>query len=82
MLDRNSDGNELLGAISGNGFADMTQYDQDSNSFQDKGVGALYLGLVSTPFFLRTQDNQIQRQIRSTGLNLGEKGFSGYVTAN
>lgn len=41
-LDRNGngkidDGRELFGALSGDGFADLAQYDQDGNGFIDEG---------------------------------------------
>lgn len=42
MLDKNGDGkanngSELFGALSGNGFADLTEYDDDGNGFIDEG---------------------------------------------
>ncbi|MBV1788524.1 hypothetical protein KQ940_10705 [Marinobacterium sp. D7] len=42
MLDKNgdgkaSDGRELFGALSGNGFADLATYDEDGNGFIDEG---------------------------------------------
>lgn len=109
MLDRNgdgkaTDGRELFGAISGNGFADLALYDEDSNGFIDqgdsafgelkiwiravdgtdqyfglaeKGVGALYLGSVSTPFTLYTAGNELSGQIKSTGIYVGENGSVG-----
>lgn len=41
-LDKNgdgviNDGSELFGALSGNGFADLAQYDEDGNGFIDEG---------------------------------------------
>ncbi|MBR9884047.1 MAG: hypothetical protein GYB21_10475 [Oceanospirillales bacterium] len=109
MLDKNgdgkaTDGSELFGAISGNGFADLARYDEDGNGFidegdsiygrlqiwirtadgedqyaslQEKGVGALYLGSVETPFSLYTQGDQLSGQIRSTGLYVNENGSVG-----
>ncbi|MGM0553214.1 MAG: hypothetical protein ACQETK_05335 [Pseudomonadota bacterium] len=42
------------------------------------GVGAIYLGHVSTPFDLRhTQDNELLGQVRSTGLWVAEDGRTG-----
>ncbi len=44
------------------------------------GVGAIYLGHVSTPFDLRhTQDNELLGQVRSTGLWVAEDGRTGTV---
>lgn len=42
MLDKNgdgkaNDGTELFGALSGDGFADLRQYDEDGNGFIDEG---------------------------------------------
>ncbi|GGC00548.1 hypothetical protein GCM10011352_28370 [Marinobacterium zhoushanense] len=42
MLDKNgdgkaTDGRELFGALSGNGFADLATYDEDGNGFIDEG---------------------------------------------
>jgi hypothetical protein len=108
-LDKNSDGvindgGELFGAQSGNGFADLAAYDEDSNQWIDenddiysrlriwspdgsgadqlialgqKGVGALYLGNIATPFDLKDGDNQLQGQIASSGLYLNEDGSAG-----
>lgn len=110
-LDKNGDGNvnngtELFGALSGNGFADLAQYDDDGNQFidegdaiyselkiwvksadnhdsyfslADKGVGAIYLGAVQTPFELKNDDNQLQGQVRSSSFFVGEAGNSGTV---
>ncbi|MEH6812988.1 MAG: hypothetical protein V7677_10710 [Motiliproteus sp.] len=55
-LDRNNDGEindgtELFGALSGNGFADLLEYDEDGNGFIDEG-DAIYDSLriwVKTP---------------------------------
>ena len=108
-LDRNGngtidDGSELFGAQSGNGFADLAQYDSDGNHWIDEndsifadlrvwqkdasgadslstlaqmGVGALYLGTVSTPFSVNTANNQSLGQVRSTGIYLNENGSAG-----
>lgn len=44
------------------------------SSLEEKGVGALYLGSVATPFSLYTEGNEMRGQIRSTGLYVGENG--------
>ncbi|MBS3800085.1 MAG: hypothetical protein KGY40_03745 [Thioalkalivibrio sp.] len=46
----------------------------------EAGVGAIYLGHVSTPFDLRRgDDNSLLGQVRSTGLWVNEDGHSGTV---
>ncbi len=99
-----NDGSELFGALSGNGFADLAAYDQDTNGWIDendeiysrlriwtqtasgenqlialgeKGIGALYLGRIDTPFAIKDSGNELQGQVRSTGLFLREDGSSG-----
>lgn len=108
-LDLNGDGavtngKELFGTDSGNGFADLAKYDSDGNSWIDendaiydklriwtkdeqgndqllalgqKGVGAIYLGNVSTEFAMKDNTNQQQGQLRSTGVFLRENGTVG-----
>lgn len=108
-LDKNrdgviNDGSELFGAISGDGFADLAGYDQDSNGWIDEadtiydrlrvwvrdesgkdrlmalgsaGVGAIYLGNLATPFQLKSADNELLGQVRSSGLYLQESGAAG-----
>lgn len=108
-LDRNGNGKidngaELFGTQSGNGFADLAQYDSDGNLWIDEsdsvfadlriwqkdtsgkdtlltlaqgGVGALYLGNVTTPFSINTSNNQNLGQVRATGVYLNENGTSG-----
>ncbi|MCL2253645.1 MAG: hypothetical protein FWC09_04300 [Lachnospiraceae bacterium] len=48
-------------------------------SLADKGVGAIYLGNLSTDFTLTNQVNEAQAKIRSTGLFLYESGAVGSV---
>ena len=43
------------------------------------GVGAIYLGHIDTPFLLKDANNQLQGQVRDTGLFLREDGSSGTV---
>jgi hypothetical protein len=108
-LDRNgdgriNDGSELFGALSGNGFADLAELDDDGNGWIDeadevfdrlriwsrdgdgreqlvalgvRGVGALYLGHITTPFDIKTPDNQLTGVVRQTGLYLQEEGGAG-----
>lgn len=109
-LDRNgdgiiNDGSELFGTASGNGFADLAQYDQDGNGWIDEadeifsklliwqkdengkdilrglgeaGVGAIYLGNISTEFSLNSEkDNKTNAVVRQTGMFLYENGTAG-----
>lgn len=108
-LDRNGNGsidngNELFGTQSGNGFADLAQYDSDGNHWIDendavfaqlkilskdasgndnlstlagRGVGALYLGKISTPFSVNSAGNANLGQVRSSGIYLNENGSTG-----
>lgn len=111
MLDKNGDGranngNELFGTKSGDGFADLSDYDEDGNGFidegdrayselkiwvkgangsdqyfslADKGIGAIYLGSVHTPFEIKTEQNELQGMVRSSSFFLREDGSSGTV---
>ena len=100
-----NDGSELFGAISGDGFSDLRQFDSDKNhwidenddvfsqlqlfrpgpdgrsqliSLNEAGVGALYLGNISTPFQLRSNASQeLAGELRSSGLYLMESGIAG-----
>jgi hypothetical protein len=108
-LDNNGDGeinngSELFGANSGNGFQDLSAYDQDKNGWIDEsdsvfsrlkvwskdeqgtdfltglketGVGALYLGNISTPFELKNGVNESLGTVRASGVYLAENGSSG-----
>jgi hypothetical protein len=110
-LDRNgdgkvNDGSELFGTRSGDGFADLANYDDDANGWIDendeiydklriwtkdsdgndqllalgvKGVGAIYLGNVSTDFALKDDANATNGAIRSSGVYLNEDGTSGTI---
>lgn len=110
-LDRNrdgeiNDGSELFGARTGDGFAELSAFDEDGNGWIDsadsiydrlrvwsqdgegnrslvalgqRGVGALYLGRIETPFLLKDSDNQTQGEVRSSGLYLGEEGGAGVL---
>lgn len=102
-----NDGNELFGAKSQNGFADLAKYDSDGNGWIDEadeifdklviwtkdsqgkdvlcglgkaGVGAIYLGNVSTEFSLNSRlDNSANARIRKTGMFLYENGTAGTI---
>lgn len=108
-LDKNGNGiidngSELFGTQSGNGFADLSAYDIDKNSWIDENdaiysklqvwskdtagentlsalaklnIGALYLGNVTTPFDLKNSTNNLQGQVRSSGIYVHEDGSAG-----
>ncbi len=94
VLDKNNDrkindGSELFGALTGDGFAELTAYDEDKNGWIDEndsvydrlriwtGVGAMYLGHVSTPFAIKDADNALQGQVNATGVFLYDDGRAG-----
>lgn len=101
-----NDGSELFGPISGRGFRELAQYDEDSNQFIDeadsiysrlriwlmnedgsrqlvglgeRGVGAIYLGHVTSPFQLKDQQNQSLGEVVNSGIYLTEAGEVGVV---
>lgn len=108
-LDKNGNGiidngSELFGTQSGNGFADLSAYDINKNSWIDENdaiysklqvwskdsagkntlsalaklnIGALYLGNVTTPFDLKNSANNLQGQVRGSGIYLREDGSAG-----
>jgi hypothetical protein len=110
-LDRNddgviSDGRELFGPATGQGFAELAAHDQDGNRWIDendaiyqnlriwsrdaegrdqlvalgqRGVGAIYLGHVTTPFSLKDGQNALLGQVRDSGVFLREDGMAGTV---
>ncbi len=111
-LDKNNDGeinngSELFGALTGDGFHELSKYDEDNNGWIDeadtvftdlklftpgvdgrgqlitlteKGVGAIHLGNIITPFQLvDVESNNLSGQIRSSGLYLMESGSSGTI---
>lgn len=45
----------------------------------DKNIGAIYLGHVTTPFQLRTADNQSLGEVTDTGIYLTEEGKTGTI---
>lgn len=48
-------------------------------SLAERGIGAIYLGHTATPFSLKDAQNQLQGQIRSSGIYLSEHGQVGTV---
>jgi len=48
-------------------------------SLGQKGVGAIYLGHVSSPFSVKDGENNLLGQIQSTGIFLSENGLAGTV---
>jgi hypothetical protein len=101
-----NDGSELFGPQSGNGFADLAQYDIDGNDWIDendtiydrlriwskdesgndelvalgqRGVGAIYLGHIETPFLLKDTTNSTLGAVRDSGIFLQENGGVGTI---
>lgn len=44
-----------------------------------RGIGAIYLGHVTTPFEVKDEENQLQAAVRSSGIYLNEDGSAGTV---
>lgn len=110
-LDINNDGtinngSELFGTKSGDGFKDLSKYDEDSNGWIDendpifdklriwtkddngndvlfalgeKGVGAIYLGNISTQYDLKNSAGTSNGQIKKTGIFVKEDNSVGTV---
>ena len=110
-LDKNedgkiNDGSELFGTKSGDGFQDLSVYDEDKNgwidenddiwnklkiwvqdergnsklySLAEQGVGAICLQNVSTEFYQRQSQGEINAAIRNTGIFLYENGSAGTI---
>ena len=49
------------------------------SSLKQSGVGAIYLGETSTPFDLRNEKNQLDGQVKSSGIYINENGSVGTV---
>ena len=45
----------------------------------EKGVGAIYLGSIATPFAIKDQSNQLQGQVQRTGIFIGEEDSAGTI---
>jgi len=77
-----SDGNSWLDE-SDAAFDTLRVWQQDAagkdtlSTLREKGVGALYLGSVETPFTLTDSENRMLAQIRSSGVYLREDGRAG-----
>lgn len=110
-LDLNGDGRinnggELFGPGSGDGFAELAEYDLDGNNWIDendpiyerlriwtkdsegndvlfalgqKGVGAIFLGNTGTSFEMKDSGNNLQGQVKSSGIFLYESGLAGTI---
>lgn len=96
------DGREMFGPQTGQGFAELAEYDEDGNGWidendsifsqlqfmtfdeesgdrqlqtlSDSGVGAMYLGSVSSNYALHSEAGQFQGTIKETGIALSEQG--------
>ena len=103
-LDKNNDGKitdgaELFGTSSGDGFRDLAAYDEDGNGWIDENdsvfsklkvwtkdengkdylidlkqadVGAIYLANADTQFSLKNDENDLNAEIKKTGIYLKE----------
>lgn len=49
------------------------------SSLKESNVGAIYLGNVSTPFDVKSQDNTLLGQVQSSGVYLRESGEAGTI---
>jgi len=102
-----NDGSELFGAKSGDGFAELSEYDEDGNGWIDEndentwrklkvwikddkgtdklltlgeaGVGAIYLGNVTTNIEEKNDTGNVNGVIRKSGLYLKENGTTGTI---
>jgi len=110
-LDRNrdgaiNDGRELFGPATGQGFAELAEYDADGNQWIDendpiyqnlriwskdaegrdqllalgqRGVGAIYLGHISTPFSFKDSQNALLGQLQDSRIFMRENGAAGVI---
>lgn len=101
-----TNGSELFGTRSGDGFAELAAYDADRNgwidendpvfeqlriwikdgagrdqllSLADKGVGAIGLQHLSTPFDVKTAENRLQASVLASGVFLQQNGAVGSI---
>ena len=64
-------------------FSRLRIWTKDANgkdqlfSLGQKGIGALYLGAIATPFALKDSENTLQGQVRRSGVFLFEDGRAG-----
>lgn len=98
---RANDGRELFGPQTGDGFGELSAYDEDGNGWIDegdsvfeklriwtrdgfstlleKGVGAIAVGSVETPFAIKDDANLPLANVRRSGIYLSERGAAGTV---
>jgi hypothetical protein len=101
-----NDGSELFGARTGDGFAELSAFDDDQNGWIDENdaaytqlsiwiknasgldilrslkeadVGAIGVSRVSTPFSIKDANNDLQGQVRASGVYLQESGGVGSI---
>lgn len=110
-LDKNNNGIidnglELFGTKNGDGFADLSKYDDDKNGWIDEndaifnklrvwqkdgqndklialgevGIGAIFLGNITTPFTLKSNTNEMLGELRKSGFVLFENGKAGVMS--
>lgn len=98
---RITDGSELFGPRTGNGFGELAVHDHDGNHWIDendgifddlavwtkdiqgndrltplreRGIGAIYLDSMDSPFDLKNHANQLQGQVSRSGIYVEENG--------
>lgn len=66
-------------------FSQLRLYNKDANgndqltTLAESGIGAIFLNNTATPFSLKDGQNQLQAQVRSSGVFLYESGKAGAV---
>ncbi|MCD6705773.1 MAG: hypothetical protein LT080_04870 [Thiobacillus sp.] len=81
-LDKNQDGNNWIDENDAV-FTQLRVWSKDAQSndrlatLRAAGVGALYLGKVATEFSHKGADNQLDGQVRASGIYLNEDGSAG-----
>ena len=77
-----SDGNHWIDEAD-TAFASLKAWSRDAegndklSTLKERGVGALYLGAIETPFSLKDSANHLRGQIRASGIYLREDGRPG-----
>ncbi|WP_136808332.1 VCBS repeat-containing protein [Desulfosediminicola flagellatus] len=101
-----NDGSELFGPNTGDGFAELAEYDSDGNrwidendsifehlriwtknseganqlfSLGEKGIGAIYLNHIDSPFALKDKNNELLGQVQNTGVFVKDDGTVGTI---
>jgi hypothetical protein len=98
-------GRELFGPTTGDGFRELRAYDEDGNgwidandsvyarlgilvhygdrqqlySLKEKGIGAIYLNAIDSPFTIKNSQNETLAQVAQSSLFLKENGEVGTV---